>query len=145
MVNAYTKYQGQYIYTEPILKRLGLLKLTDVFKLNQLKFYHKLINNKVPSYFMSLQINPNENLYNHNTRRQKSLHINRVYHEFAKRCIRNSIPSLVNGTESNIIDKVHTHSLQGFSTYVKKGFICSYTESCQLSNCYVCRNTAQAN
>ena len=31
--------------TDPIFKNLNILKLNDIFILNQLKFYHKLVNN----------------------------------------------------------------------------------------------------
>ena len=41
------------ISTEPLLKDLGLLKVGDIFKLRLLKFYYKLMNNELPSYFMT--------------------------------------------------------------------------------------------
>ena len=34
-------------HTDPIVKNLNIAKLNDIFTLNQLKFYHKLVN-KVP-------------------------------------------------------------------------------------------------
>ena len=33
-------------HTDPIFKNLNILKLNDIFVLNQLKFYHKLVNKK---------------------------------------------------------------------------------------------------
>ena len=36
-----------------LLKDLGLLKVCDIFKLRLLKFYYKLMNNELPSYFMT--------------------------------------------------------------------------------------------
>ncbi len=54
------------------------------------------------------------------TRIQHKIHIFRPKHEYAKKCIRNDIPNLVNNTPHNIIEKIYTHSLQGFSRYVKK-------------------------
>ena len=43
-------------HTGPIFKNLNILKLKDIFVLNQLTLYHKLVNNKVPEYLNSLQI-----------------------------------------------------------------------------------------
>ena len=40
-------------HTEPLLKDLGLLKVGDIFKLRLLKFYYKLMNNELPSYFVT--------------------------------------------------------------------------------------------
>ena len=41
------------VHTEPLLKDLGLLKVGGIFKLRLLKFYYKLMNNELPSYFMT--------------------------------------------------------------------------------------------
>ena len=38
-------------HTEPLFKSFKLLKVADIFKLQQLKFYFNLINNKQPGYF----------------------------------------------------------------------------------------------
>ncbi len=43
------------------------------------------------------------------------IHIFRPKHEYAKKCIRYDIPDLVNNTPHTIIEKIYTHSLQGFS------------------------------
>ena len=37
--------------TEPIFKTLKLLNIQDIFKLQTLKFYCKLINDSLPIYF----------------------------------------------------------------------------------------------
>ena len=44
------------VHTEPLLKNLGLLKVGDRFKLTLLKFYYKLMNNELPSYFMTMSL-----------------------------------------------------------------------------------------
>ena len=38
-------------HTEPIFKKLQFLKLNDIFKLQQLKFYYKHIKGDLPKYF----------------------------------------------------------------------------------------------
>ena len=39
-------------HTAPIYKELKLLKVSDIYKLQELKFYHKLINKQLPEYFL---------------------------------------------------------------------------------------------
>ncbi len=41
--------------TESIFKALKLLKIEDILKLNELKFYYKYENNKLPKYFSKTQ------------------------------------------------------------------------------------------
>ena len=41
-------------HTEPIFKRLGILKIEDIFLLNELKFCFRLLNNNLPVYFKSI-------------------------------------------------------------------------------------------
>ena len=38
-------------HTELLFKKLKLLKLTDIFNCQQIKIYHKYLNNKLPEYF----------------------------------------------------------------------------------------------
>ena len=43
-------------HTEPLLKKLELLKIDDLLILNTLKFYYKFKNEKVPEYFKKFEI-----------------------------------------------------------------------------------------
>ncbi len=97
------------------------------------------INNKLPSYFQSLPIKSDHEVHNHNTRYHDNIHIRRTNHEFAKMCIRHNIPNLINSTDQIIKEQSQTHSLQGFTTYVKNIFVQSYQQSCFIKNCYICR------
>ena len=72
--------------------------LNDIFVLNQLKFYHKLVNNKVPEYLNSLQLIENNTIHQHNTRIARNIHTIRVKHSFAKKCLRYNLPILINNT-----------------------------------------------
>ena len=46
-----SRYLAQF---EPIIKSLKLLKVTDMFKLCQIKFYYKYIRRNLPEYFLWL-------------------------------------------------------------------------------------------
>ncbi len=56
-------------------------------------------------------------------------------HEYAKNCIHCDIPTTVNNTPNNIIEKKYTHRLQGYSDYIKQNFIHTYQETCSIVNC----------
>ena len=55
-----------------------------------------------------------------------------------KNIIRHSIPNVINNTDRNIIEKLHTHSFDSFVKHAKKMFIAKYNELCIIPNFYVC-------
>ena len=59
-------------HTEPLFKSLGILKVGDIFKLQQYKFYYRFIHNSLPDYFQNLVIN--RNMHHHNTRKREQLY-----------------------------------------------------------------------
>ena len=67
------------------------------------------------------------------------LHIPRINHAFAQLNIRHSVIQTVNNMPDNVIDKIRTHNLKGFSTYAKNYFISTYETTCEIANCYVCQ------
>ncbi len=130
---------GKYnSHSEPFFKSLKLLKLDDILKLQELKFYYKFENGKLPCYLSKLLFIRNTIIHGYDTRINHNIHLLKPNHEYAKKCIRNNIPLLVNNTPNNILEKIHTHSLQGFSTYVKHCYIESYNETYNIVNCSIC-------
>ena len=85
-------------HTKPIFKSLGILKIEDIFLINQLMFCFRLLNNNLPAHFKSIQVFRHQETHLYNTRNKGDVHRNRVYHVFAEKCIRFSIPSLMNST-----------------------------------------------
>ncbi len=77
-------------------------------------------------------------IHNYETRTQHKIYMLKPNHEYAKNCTRYDIPTTVNNTPNNIIEKIHTHSLQGYSGYIKQHFIQTYHETCSIVNCYIC-------
>ena len=132
---AASKYNA---HTEPLFKQLNLLKASDICKLQELKFYHKLINRQLPKYFECFVYQTNLDLHNYNTRRGHRLHIPRINHTFAQLNIRHSVIQTVNNMPNNVIDKIRTHNLR-FSNYAKNYFISTYETTCEIANCYVCQ------
>ena len=126
-------------HTEPLFKSNKLLKLEDIFKLRCLKFYYQLINRTLPPYFFSM-LPTADHTHNYNTRQAADLHHQRTTRTIgASKCIRNKILNDIITYEPLVIEKVHTHSFQGFSNYAKNFMIDLYSPDCQNGpNCYAC-------
>ena len=105
-------------HTEPIFKKLQFLKLNDIFKLQQLKFYYKLIKGDLPKYFQHFSYIHNFEIHHHYTRKTSSIFIPRVNHAYAQKDIRHNLIQTINNTP-NIISLIkHIHSLRGFLNYI---------------------------
>ena len=60
-------------------------------------------------------------------------------HVLPKKCVKYSVPSLSNETQSCITDKLITHSVHGsFTKYVKQYLLNNYTYICNIENCFIC-------
>ncbi|MGB1899487.1 MAG: reverse transcriptase family protein, partial [Candidatus Kariarchaeum pelagius] len=128
-------------HTEPLFKQMKLLKVQDIHKIQQYKFYYKFLANDLPSYFRSSFFIPYDRAQSYNTRLQLDLMLPRIKHEFMRKCIRYSIPILINEAPPEIKDKFQTHSLDGFTRYLKVIYINNYKIDCTIHNCYICRNS----
>ncbi len=127
-------------HTDSLLKILKLLKVNDIFELQELKFDYKYKNNKLPHYFQSLPFHPNTRTHDHDTCIKHKIHNPFGKHVFTKNCVQFDIPRIVNNCPISILDKINTHSLQGFSGYIKTNYLQCYQENCTIMDCYVCKN-----
>ena len=94
-----------------------MLKLVDILKLQQLKFYFKFNEGSLPVYLQNWDINSNAHVLNYNTREFGCIHTFKIKHEFAKKILKYNMPKLINDTPERVKDKINTHSLQGFINY----------------------------
>ena len=46
--------------------------------------------------------------------------------------------SILDETDSIILDKIFTHSFHGYTFYIKQNMINNYTAACTIDNCYIC-------
>ena len=67
-----------------MFKKLQCLKLNDIFKLQQLKFYYKLIKVDLPKYFQHFYYIHNFEIHHHYTRETSSICIPKVNHAYAQ-------------------------------------------------------------
>ena len=124
-------------HTEPLFKSMNLLKVEDIFKFHALKLFHKSCSGNLPEYFSNMfTVNPRSHTYE--TRHRYSNIHQTSNTSSGSNCVRYFIPKLLSDIPQSIKDKIETHSLHGFSVYVKNYFIEQYTILCEIENCYVC-------
>ena len=133
-----SKYLG---HSTPLLKKSGILRLEDLFKLNMLKWYHKYVNKKLPKYFLDFEIKAQNQIHDYETRSGNTISTPVPRLQCARRCLRNYISIIMNSMPKDVIEKVHTHSLKGFSVYTKNYFLSNYNTTCVQENCYSCSST----
>ena len=122
-------------HTEPIFKKLKLLKIDDIYKVSLLKFYHKYNTNKLPLYFKDFLSTPTHEYFTRG--RENPIH-GFPHTSFAENSVRNSLPIFLEETPDIVKDKVKTHSYQGCSQYFKNFLISNYKSICLIPNCYIC-------
>lgn len=126
-------------HTEPLLKTLNILKVTDLCKLHELKFCYKLEHGTLPSYFLHSIFTKNRDNHQYRTRNINNFQLPRVKHEYAKRCIRYLVPTTFNSCPELVKEKIRTHSLKGFVNYAIHYLLSLYNSVCTIQNCYVCQ------
>ena len=126
-------------HSEPICKRLKLVKVTDMFRLAIWKFYYKLINHALPLYFQ-IMIPTLPRICDTHVIRKPTFHLPAIKHDYAEQLIGYQLVKILNGENQSILitSKVHTHSFHGFKLYIKNKVINSYREVCYYPNCYTC-------
>ena len=125
-----------FAHSEPLFKQLCLLKIGDIYKCQLLKFIFKLIHEQLPHYFKQFAIKFRNQQHNYATRICHNAIIPNVNHEFAKRSIRFNAPAAYNSSNLNIIEKIYSHSFNGFCIYVKYKLIDSYNNTLLLLYLY---------
>ena len=130
-----SKYNAQ---RDPLLKTLNLLKIEDIMKTKALKLYYRYKQNELPKYFESMFTESNDN-HSHDARHKCLLYQLPTKTSTGRLCIRHYIPELLSKTPECITEKLDTHSLSGFSNYMKNYYIRNYNENCLIENCYVCQ------
>ena len=125
-------------HTDPLFKSFNLLKINDIYTICQLKFYFKFKHQMLPKFFMNNFVQYNNQFSTYVTRGFYDLSIPKHHHAFFERSLRYVIVKTINDSSRSIIEKVNTHSFNGFTSYAKKYFLSNYHTECTINNCYVC-------
>ena len=108
--------------------------------LSTLKFYYRYVHDNLPAYFYSFRIVTQWTYHNYDTRNRDQIHIDRTRTRYADKRVRIYLPTVLNSTPTALLEKIATHSLQGFALNLKKYFIHQYSDICSIPNCYICRH-----
>ena len=133
---------GYLSHSMPLFKKLNVLKIDCMFKLQLLMFCFDLINNNLPAYFINMASLLQPVIYHHNIRQKRNYSVARVKHVFSQKCMRFCIPDILNKSSSLITDKIKTHSRKGFLVYLKCFLVNPYNSICLIPNCYICSKMA---
>ena len=125
-------------HTEPLFKASKLLKITDIFRVQILKFYYKYRHETLPYYLQQLPFYQITNIHNYPTRACEDIRHPPFKHSYMKKFIRYSLSQIINETPNCILNKINTHSIQGYANYIKQHILDTYEYECRLSKCYVC-------
>ncbi len=87
----------------------------------------------LPYYLSQLSFINQANIHDHLTKTQ-----NKLQHEHARHCVRHQIPEVMNSAPIQIVTQCTTHSLPGFTIYIKHIIIQSYQEICNIYNFDIC-------
>ena len=80
------------------------MKIYDQLKLQELKFFYKYTHDNVPVYLLNWNIIPNYNIHSHDTRKATNIHTSMTRHEFAKKCLKYSLPHIINDTPKLVLE-----------------------------------------
>ena len=122
-------------HSEPLFKVLDILKIEHLFSQSCLKFVYKFKKSQLPKYFLSFQCVPRSSIHDHDTKGAERVDIICTRTHMAAKCIRSHLPVILNDTPAMIINKINTHSIQGFSFFIKRYYLSQYTTQCQLRGC----------
>ena len=125
-------------HTTPIFCRLNILKLSDLYSLQLLKFYYKFENRCLPNSLQSLRIRKNSSFHSYNTRSHDKFSIPVHKHHFYHKSLVYTIVSFSNDLTPMIKSKIFTHSLDSLVLRFKASVISSYCQCCSNKNCYSC-------
>ena len=123
-------------HTYPLFEKLNLLKLKDLFEL-VLKLYYKYKKNDLPFYIWKMFSYFNAG-HPYNFRTEYILEDNGFIRPSGDNCIRHYLPSAINKSKPDTLDKISTHTIQGFALYIQRAIISNYRAECIIRNCYIC-------
>ena len=139
------QFKSPIAHTEPILKKMNQLKLSDMYTCYLLKLYYKLYRNRLPPYFENFI--PVYGDSRHHLR-NRCIHLPDIRCEFGKINAKYQMHDILRelATPGNppiypMIDNnedILSKSLTYYSNYIKSKFTASYSFDCNIINCYTC-------
>ena len=135
-------------HTEPLFIKMNQPKLSDLYTCQLLKLYYRLYRNKLPRYFDNFL--PEFGIHNH-TLRNDLIRLPAIRCEFgemnAKYQMHLRLRELASPPDTpeyppiEISEATLGTSVRCFSNYLKTQFVRSYSNLCNINDCFVCNNS----
>ena len=126
-------------HTEPICKVHRILKVSDMFSIALWKFYHKLMNNKLPKCFSTIKHNLPV-ITEHYEIRNPVFHLPAIKHKFAESSLQYCLIKLINEQNyfNEMTDKVQRTSIYSFKDFLKQRVLDTFKSTCKIDKCKTC-------
>ena len=118
------------------------IRATEIVRSARFKCLEGLFSDTYMDHYLDSFIVSTLPLKVHNTRRTRQrdqLRVDRSRINLADNRICIFLPILVNSTPLDLLHKITTHSIQGFSSNIKRYLINRYRDNCSNTNCYMCQ------
>ena len=127
-------------HTDPLFKATGVLKVTDLHRLQVCSFMYDLTNNKLPYSFRNYIALENESNYTITTRQQNRIYKTRPRTTFSSKLPNHKFIDIWNTIDSHL---QQCNPKAKFKLLLRKLFIQSYASHvrCQNTRCTECYNT----
>ena len=103
-----------------------------------MKFYFKYNKKSLPNYFNGMFDDTYPPIDYITTRQGEVPVVARGRSSAANQSLRYSLPKEMSNTHDLILEKLSTHSFNGFTNYAKQYYISQYNPLCTVANCYIC-------
>ena len=117
-------------HTEPLFKKLNLLRLDDIFTSACVKLFVKRMENSLPTY-LHRQLPTNLTTHDYETRQQGDIHQFAIKTELEKQSLNTKISIVWNDAPNN----VRNSRLKSITKIYKRHLLSSYKEFCEIENC----------
>ena len=125
-------------HCDPLFIASKSLKVHDLHSLAQLKFGYKYVNGTLPHYSLNIPFPTNDDHHNYETRSNNQLRSRQPVTERGRRCIRSSLPHLINSLPESIKIPLYNNSYNEMVWRFKNHALEKYSCPCTVSNCYSC-------
>ena len=107
-------------HTDPLFKQATILKISDMLRINALKFYYKYQRRKLPNFFNNFNFTTQGSHHSYDTRSGEQIRTDRTRAEFCDNGIRIFLPKFINSTPANLLQKKLELTAWSFSSNMKR-------------------------
>lgn len=136
-----TGFRPYIAHTEPIFKRLKILRLEDMYTTHLYKLYYRLHHDILPAYFECLRPTYSRDIQQTYNLRNNTVRLPMPSKEYFVRTAKYQFMVMVRDTPEEQLRSVTCPHIKDFIHFQKSLLLEAYDVECHIANCYVCANT----